>query len=153
MTRQQSLLLHSPGSAGSETLDHGRTPSEILPTGGEFAQGQANEVVALEPIKAATSTQDTPNVQKATSKTTEQDFFRAISRKRTNASGRQGSYMTEEEIIGADQEQAEIEKLMSRMFGQARQKDSEEEKTRHVGLVFRNLTVKGMGLGAALQGT
>lgn len=42
---------------------------------------------------------------------------------------------------------------MSKMFGQARQKNSEEEKTRHVGLVFRNLTVKGLGLGAALQGT
>ena len=42
---------------------------------------------------------------------------------------------------------------MSRMFGQARQANSEEEKTRHTGLVFKNLNVKGMGLGAALQPT
>ncbi len=39
------------------------------------------------------------------------------------------------------------------MFGKGRQEHSEEEKTRHVGVVFKNLTVKGMGLGAALQPT
>ena len=38
------------------------------------------------------------------------------------------------------------------MFGKSRQ-DSEEEKTRHVGVIFRHLTVKGAGLGAALQPT
>ena len=42
---------------------------------------------------------------------------------------------------------------MSRLFGQARQEQSEEEKTRHSGVVFRDLTVKGVGLGASLQGT
>ncbi|KAK5092697.1 ATP-binding cassette transporter snq2, partial [Cryomyces antarcticus] len=47
----------------------------------------------------------------------------------------------------------EINKLMSRMFGKTRQEHSEEEKTRHVGVVFKHLTVKGMGLGAALQPT
>ena len=49
-------------------------------------------------------------------------------------------------------EQAEIERLMSRMFGKARHNKS-EEKTRHVGVVFKNLTVKGVGLGAAPQPT
>jgi hypothetical protein len=39
------------------------------------------------------------------------------------------------------------------MFGQERKANSEEEKTRHVGVVWRNLTVKGVGLGAALQPT
>ena len=47
----------------------------------------------------------------------------------------------------------EIERLMSRMFGQTRQAQSEDEKTRHVGVAFKNLTVKGMGLGAAIQPT
>jgi len=61
--------------------------------------------------------------------------------------------MTESEASEQAEEQAEIERLMSRMFGKGRQAQSEEEKTRHVGLVFRNLTVKGMGLGAALQPT
>lgn len=42
---------------------------------------------------------------------------------------------------------------MSRLFGQARQQQSEEEKTRHSGVVFRDLTVKGAGLGASLQPT
>lgn len=61
--------------------------------------------------------------------------------------------MTEDEASAAGEEQAEIERLMSRMFGKDRQAHSEDEKTRHVGLVFRNLTVTGMGLGAALQPT
>lgn len=42
---------------------------------------------------------------------------------------------------------------MSRMFGKARQEQSEEENTRHSGVIFRNLTVKGAGLGASLQPT
>jgi ABC-type multidrug transport system ATPase subunit len=39
------------------------------------------------------------------------------------------------------------------MFGKARQEHSEEEKTRHSGVVFHDLTVKGVGLGASLQPT
>lgn len=39
------------------------------------------------------------------------------------------------------------------MFGHERKANSEEEKTRHVGVVWKNLTVKGLGLGAALQPT
>lgn len=39
------------------------------------------------------------------------------------------------------------------MFGHARQEQSEEEKTRHSGVIFRDLTVKGVGLGASLQPT
>ncbi|KAI5778138.1 ABC-2 type transporter-domain-containing protein [Geopyxis carbonaria] len=50
-------------------------------------------------------------------------------------------------------ENHEIERLLSTIFGTARQKGSEEEKTRHVGVVFRDLTVKGQGLGASLQPT
>lgn len=42
---------------------------------------------------------------------------------------------------------------MSRMFGRDRQANSEEEKTRHLGVVWKNVTVKGLGLGTALQPT
>ena len=46
--------------------------------------------------------------------------------------------MTEDEASAA--EQAKVERWMSRIFGKDRQAHSEDEKTRHVGLVF--LTVK-----------
>ena len=38
------------------------------------------------------------------------------------------------------------------MFGSARQANTEQE-VKHVGVVFKNLTVKGLGLGAAIQPT
>ena len=130
---------------------------------------------AFAPIKTAASTRPTraaasprpwsyPGVQqRPVSRPVEDDLFRALSRRKTNQSSRPSSYrpssfrplsfMTEYEASAAGEEQAEIERLMSRMFGKDRQANSEDEKTRHVGLVFRNLTVKGMGLGAALQPT
>jgi ATP-binding cassette, subfamily G (WHITE), member 2, SNQ2 len=74
---------------------------------------------------------------------TEADLFRVLSRRRASVTGKPDAEV--------DEEHAEIERLMSRMFGPGRQEHSEEEKTRHVGVVFRDLTVKGMGLGAALQ--
>ncbi|OQE26479.1 hypothetical protein PENSTE_c005G02927 [Penicillium steckii] len=66
---------------------------------------------------------------------------RSLSRRKSHASGHEGD------------EWAQIERLISRMFGQERKANSEEEKTRHVGVVWKNLTVKGLGLGAALQPT
>lgn len=73
---------------------------------------------------------------------TEQGLFHALSRRRTGVSKAE-----------TEEEDNEIERLMSRMFGKARQKNSEEEMTRHSGVIFRNLTVKGAGLGASLQPT
>ena len=125
------------------------TPSDHL-NGDE----EAEEVGGFEPIK--TKDKDTakrPGMASGTSNNmTEDEIFKVLSRKRTNQSGRQGSHAPsgEEDV---EEEQAEIERLMSRMFGKGRQGQSEEEKTRHVGLAFKNLTVKGMGLGAALQPT
>lgn len=66
---------------------------------------------------------------------------RTISRRQTYASGHEG------------EDWAEIERLISRMFGEERKSNSEEEKTRHTGVVWKGLTVKGVGLGAALQPT
>lgn len=75
----------------------------------------------------------------------EDDLFRVLSRRRTSATdGSQGN---------DDEESQEIERLVSRMFGQKRQQQSEEEQTRHSGVIFRNLTVRGVGLGAMLQPT
>ncbi|RYO75617.1 hypothetical protein DL762_009937 [Monosporascus cannonballus] len=74
--------------------------------------------------------------------TTEEDLFRVISRRRSSFSRGESK-----------EEREEIERLMSRLFGEARQRQSEEEKTRHAGVIFRDLTVKGVGLGASLQPT
>ncbi|GIK06980.1 hypothetical protein Aspvir_002633 [Aspergillus viridinutans] len=51
------------------------------------------------------------------------------------------------------EDMAQIAKLMSRMFGKERKSVSDEEKTRHAGVIWKGLTVKGVGLGAALQPT
>lgn len=82
---------------------------------------------------------------------TEDDLFRTLSRRKSNRSGGMSRAPTQDPHDLAEQE--EINRLMSRMFGKTRQENSEEEKTRHVGVVWKGLTVKGMGLGAALQPT
>ncbi|CAI6318503.1 unnamed protein product [Periconia digitata] len=101
--------------------------------------------------KPASTGPSRPKLQSNGSKPmTEDDLFRVLSRRRTNTSmGRvtTGGTATDDE----DEEQEEINKLMSRMFGHTRQAQSEEEKTRHLGVIFQNLTVKGAGVGSALQ--
>jgi ABC-type multidrug transport system ATPase subunit/ABC-type multidrug transport system permease subunit len=82
---------------------------------------------------------------------TEDDLFRALSRRRTSVTNGLSRKNTQATASSADDEQDEINRLMSRMFGHTRQEASEEEKTRHFGVVFKNLTVKGQGLGSALQ--
>lgn len=112
-------------------------------------KAQDEDAVGFEPIKTKSNTIRRHEISSTNTDKSKEDLFKIISRKRTNASGRQGSYISSD----PDEEQAEIERLMSRMFGRNRQENSEEEKSRHVGLVFKNLTVKGIGLGAALQPT
>ncbi|KAI9759591.1 MAG: hypothetical protein M4579_002257 [Chaenotheca gracillima] len=113
------------------------------------AAGGATQEFA--PIRTTTSNQQgRPDLSKTDSKRqfTEENLFKALSRRKTN-----NSHISADTDLSETEEQAEIERLMSRMFGRNRQAHSEEEKTRHVGLVFKNLTIKGMGLGAALQPT
>lgn len=74
-------------------------------------------------------------------RTTEEDIFRALSRRRTSQSGGLSRATTQD--AQHQEEQEEINRLLSRMFGRTRQAHSEEEKTRHVGVVFKNLTVRG----------
>ena len=109
-------------------------------------------VASFEPIKTVSTNKSTKPPDRQ-STMIEEDLFKSLSRRKTSISGRQGSYMSGDEAAEVEEERVEIEKLMSRMFGKTRQENSEDEKTRHVGLVFKNLTVKGMGLGAALQPT
>ncbi|KAF2706423.1 hypothetical protein K504DRAFT_413352 [Pleomassaria siparia CBS 279.74] len=97
-------------------------------------------------IKPAASAPKRPNLSTGQSKpVTEEDLFRVLS-KRTMSRTNTGITAS-----STEDEQEEINRLMSRMFGTSRQEASDEEKTRHFGVVFKNLTVKGMGLGAALQ--
>ncbi|KAF2739693.1 hypothetical protein EJ04DRAFT_287234 [Polyplosphaeria fusca] len=99
-------------------------------------------------IRSASNPQR-PALQRGQSKPmTEDDLFKVLSRRKTSNLGRT---TTADTATSTDEEQEEINKLMSRMFGRTRQEASEEEKTRHLGVVFKNLTVKGMGVGAALQ--
>jgi ABC-type multidrug transport system ATPase subunit len=99
------------------------------------------------PIKPAPTgeSQQRPSFEPRGSIQSEEDLARVLSRRRTSASGKSAAELQDESY--------EIERLMSRMFGTARQAHSEEERTRHSGVVFRGLTVKGVGLGASLQPT
>ncbi|KAK0368141.1 ABC-2 type transporter [Colletotrichum limetticola] len=97
------------------------------------------------PLKTHVSNTKRPEARRQGSNLTEDDLFRVLSRRRTNA--------THQSDAEQEEEQQEVERLMSRIFGRARQEQSEEEKTRHSGVVFRDLTVKGVGLGASLQPT
>jgi len=101
-------------------------------------------------IKPAENSATRPPLQSNQSRAmTEEDLFRTLSRRRTSQAGlsKANTHAT-----GTSQEEDdEINNLMSKMFGKTRQANSEEEKTRHQGVVFKHLTVKGMGIGAALQ--
>ena len=71
-------------------------------------------------------------------------LYKTLSRTQTGVQGDDGS---------SNEEMEEIDRLLTLMFGQSRREHSEEEKTRHVGVIFKHLTVKGLGIGAALQPT
>lgn len=109
----------------------------------EGAEGFA----AIKPVESATR----PSLQQKGSKhMTEDDLFRTLSKRRTSQSGGLGRTNTSATATSAEEDD-EINNLMSKMFGRTRQEASEEEKTRHQGVIFKHLTVKGMGIGAALQ--
>ena len=139
--RTPDALQHTTKTVASEKYDEKYDGSD----------DSAEEDGRFQPIHTRSSHKDRAKLHSQhTGNKSEAELFQALSRRRTNASGRDGSIIS----LGQDpEEQAEIERLMSRMFGGARQAQSEDEKTRHAGVVFKNLTVKGVGLGAALQST
>jgi ATP-binding cassette, subfamily G (WHITE), member 2, SNQ2 len=131
-----------------ESLDRALDTNNLKEdTDGSSISTPTNEAV-YEPIK---TNQSRPAIPKQPSKKlTEDEIFRTLSRRRTAQSNHAGASMSQ---VHTEAEEQEIQKLMSRIFGETRQAQSEDEKTRHVGVIFKNLTVKGVGLGAALQPT
>ncbi|KAA8897609.1 ABC-2 type transporter-domain-containing protein [Sphaerosporella brunnea] len=123
-------------SASSTTA--ARTPSPT-PSQPELA------APTLEPIKTAATTGGLSRVA-SHAPSIEEELIQVLSRRRTQHSAGGGGETNAEA-------EHEIERLLSRIFGQTRQAASEEEKTRHTGVVFRDLTVLGEGLGASLQPT
>ena len=133
-----------PSSAGSQP--NGTAPADTKAVDhvdfGEEEDPNIDEDGGFAPIKAS-ATKDS---------TGRPSLYQSITRRQTSRGSRPTSYITPQASHSAE-DQFEIERLMSRIFGKNRQEQSEEEKTRHVGLVFKDLTVKGVGLGAALQPT
>ena len=148
VSSQDATAVPSPVEVERETFAAVNTAPAEGPIEKDMEKGDLDETRGLSPIRtnASNKTADRLGLRgKASNRDIQEDLFKVLSKKKTN--------MTEAEVAEQREEQAEIEKLMSRMFGKDRQANSEDEKTRHVGLVFRNLTVKGVGLGAALQPT
>lgn len=132
-----------------QTSHHGS--SEYSPTAAGFAPVRSEAETSKPDPRQRPPLGSTPSNRQIT----EEDIIRHLSRRNTGArstsdAGQLSRASTTKEE--AD-EQDEIDRIMSRMFGGTRQAQSEEEKTRHKGVVFKNLTVTGMGLGAALQPT
>lgn len=96
------------------------------------------------PSKVSNHPGESQSFQRQSTPQNEDDFFRVLSRRRTGGTGASGTEV---------EESAEIERLMSRMFGHARQEHGDDKRKRHSGVIFRDLTVKGVGLGARLQPT
>lgn len=107
------------------------------------------EVGQFAPVKPANTEKEQRPL--AARQITEEDVVRHLSRRNSTRSG--GGELSKVSTQASAAELAEIDRLMSRMFGKTRQAQSEEEQTRHKGVVWKRLTVKGMGLGAALQPT
>jgi hypothetical protein len=60
---------------------------------------------------------------------------------------------SDEDTVGANEDWQDMQRVVSTMFGRSRQAQSLEEMTRHAGIVWKNLTVRGVGAGSALQMT
>ncbi|KAG6001354.1 hypothetical protein E4U21_004430 [Claviceps maximensis] len=118
-------------SNGTNLQSRFDSSSSLSSSSSSAGHGRDNGALRREPLRRNRTIQ------------TEDDLFRVLSRKRTT-----GTDPEDEQ-----EESQEIERLMSKMFGKKRQEQSEEEQTRHSGVVFRNLTVRGVGLGAGLQPT
>lgn len=148
-TRTSSDTLTEPGRSvkedtvtpvALEKIHRNSTSSASTASSSEDEPGKGDFM----PIKSAKTADDgkRPGLTKGKSIATEEDLFRVLSQRRTAASD-----------ADSEEERNEVDRLMSRMFGRERQAHSEEEKTRHAGVVFRDLTVLGKGLGADLQAT
>jgi len=114
-----------------------RAPTDSIPASASTSSHSGQEE-NFAPIRSATTNEPDGATE---GQLDDPNLTRTLTSRRSHASGHGGEEWTE------------IERLISRMFGRERKANSEEEKTRHAGVVWRNLTVKGVGLGAALQPT
>jgi hypothetical protein len=101
------------------------------------SRSDETNVAGSAPSAASTDSEDIPEGERLDNDA----LAKTLSSRRSHASGHEGA------------EWAQIERLISRMFGHERKANSEEEQTRHLGVIWKNLTVKGQGLGAVLQPT
>ncbi|QKX59307.1 uncharacterized protein TRUGW13939_06439 [Talaromyces rugulosus] len=118
------------------------TASPQEPNEHSSGSSETKSPTGFSPIRTGTYTTEDPEKQETNPENTDQTISNTLLRQLSTRSGISGE---------KNEEWAEIQRLMSRMFGRQRQAQSEEEKTRHVGVIWKNLTVKGVGLGAALQ--
>ena len=142
----------SPVDAKSENIEPRRESIASLSSPSLSSSSDEEVQDGFMAVKTPGETSKRPRLNtKGSKQRTEEDIFRSLSRRKTTTSTLRRSTTDGTASSSDDDDQEEINNLMSRMFGRTRQESSEEEKTRHVGVVFKNLTVKGMGQGAALQ--
>jgi hypothetical protein len=133
------MALDDPQNSGSTLAGHAEVTSrDSASSAGSSLPASPNSQQSFASIRSIN-----PDLKRSNTKTdlADESTARTISQRKSYTSGHEG------------EEWAQIEKLISRMFGEERKSNSEEEKTRHVGVVWKDLTVKGVGLGAALQPT
>lgn len=131
----------SPRASISSSADVPAQPKDI-----EARQfGSISQPFSANPDRKYASGDDDA-IRLAPTRTNEEQLFQTLSRRRTSHSA---------PVTGPtiDELNPEIEQLLSRIFGHSRQDASQEERSRHLGVVFRDLTVRGLGIGASLQPT
>lgn len=135
----ESSLATVPTSHNLSTAETRHEASDQVPEMQPIRTGQPR------PSLIPTST-DRSTTSSGGRKSSQAELFRSLSKRWTSQSREAGEG-------GHQEEMQEIQRLLTQMFGRERREHSLEEKTRHVGVVWKNLTVKGAGLGAAVQGT
>jgi hypothetical protein len=132
-------------SSDTELRDHHAGSDKSLPESTNYNDSSSEEA-EFAPVRSGTSPPRKQDEQAQKNEDNEDDNeTNSLARRHTTNS----SFGREQ----TNEDWAEIERLMSRMFGRERKEHSEDEKTRHSGVMWKNLNVKGAGLGAALQPT
>lgn len=161
--------------SGISTHNHETPNTDISPTDSPTLVHSGENTALTSPSPAASATSSlaeltpirTAQPQNTITRTasgrelTEDELFRTLSQRSRRGSSfyqrsshrRDSGHEDDTEDEDDDGHDEQIERLLSQIFGQSRQDASVEEQTRHRGIVFRNLTVKGIGHGAALKAT
>ena len=135
-----------------EEYEDPRESLSTIPTHRREQRAEAAEasdkVPEMVPIKAPQQQQQQqrPSLANNQGRSSQRSLYRSLTQRWTNQS-------KENKQGGHEEEMEEIKRLLTQMFGKERREHSEEEKTRHVGVVWQNLVVKGAGMGASVQGT